>query len=74
MSGGSQAEMQRHRLEVAIGMEKRMTALDAERAYDQVDGLTDGDAFRSEQAIVCGGFDREPRVYQRDNLKIQQSF
>ena len=46
--------MRDQRLEIAVGMQEPMAALDAERADDHGDGLAHRDAAVAQQAIVAG--------------------
>ena len=47
------------RIEIPIGMQELMAALDAERADDHVDRLPDRNATRPQQPIVSRGLDRD---------------
>src|SRR3954467_4413805 len=49
-----QAEMVAHGLEIPIRMQQRVTTLNTKGADDHGDRLADGDALRSQQAIVRG--------------------
>src|SRR3954453_23359763 len=66
---GLEPEKAFHRLEIAVGMQQHMAALDAERADDQVDRLADRDPLAAKKSIVRGGDHCQSGVAQRNSLE-----
>jgi len=67
-----QAEKALHRLEIAVRMQQRMPALDAERADDHVDRGSYGHSAATKKAVIGGGPDGEISGAERHDCEFSK--
>jgi hypothetical protein len=69
----NETKMLRHRREISVVMQQRVSVFEAERADDDVGGLADRNAQFSQSAIVPSGARGQLGVQQRHKHELTQS-